>query len=1336
MTGPERVDEMPPNPFVGPRPIEKGQPIFGRDLEIAQLYDLLYAERIVLLYSPSGAGKSSLVQAGLIPRLAQQFDVWKPVRVNLEPETDARGVNRYVRSCIFGFEAGVPKRLQREEKSLSSQTLQDYVAGRPQRPSAPKNIVMIFDQFEEVLTADPFGVEAKKEFFSQLGKLLQDNPSIWALFVIREDYLAPFDPYAEQLPTHLKNRFRLDLLGTKAAQETIDRTVESAGRSFAPQALGRIVADLATMQVQQTGGKFKSEPGRYIEPLQLQVVCRNLWERMAPDRKVIEDEDIDSFGDVTSALAEYYDGEVKRATGAVERVEGTFREWIGGNERMERSIREWVGGMLITRGNTRGQVLLEAGESGGLDNTLVERLIQAHLVRGEQRAGATWFELSHDRLIKPVQENNSTWLELHLSELQKTASVWKEQGKPEGLLFLGKSLKKARAWARKNHPLTTEENEFLAASATRNLRRQTQIAAFCTVAVLGVAAVAMAVWAQLELSKARRATAATYMASAESAIEQHQPAGLALAYFAEAYKYAPDSVKTHAWMTTLLTEKKWWLPKLSFDRAEVSSGDLSRDGRLAAIGLKDGTVQLFDADSGKLLKTLNGNGRLTYLFFDFTGRRLMVVSGHSAQVWDTGTFKPLGKFEHSSDIYFANLSWDGNLAATISNYTAVIWDASTGKQVGATLAHEQLINSLTFSHDEKLVLTASNDGTAKVWNAATGALVASTPKESNWINTASFSWDDRFFVTATSGGANARVEVWATPPRNDANLRLMSTLKHKDDVQNAEFSPTDSNTVVTASYDTTAAIWHWTKCDQRDGANEDACEDLPKLLQHDDALQQAIFSDDGTRIVTQSLDNRVQVWDAATGHPIGGRIPHRGNVNSVGISRDGGRILTSSEGAGAQVWELDDPGIESGKPIEPKGFVALGLVETPDGLRVVGTEGGNFRLLDDTGAYVLTALPVGDSDSQVIANSFGNPGDGCWRVLRYKAIYQPDGKTLAGYNDAQVWDFRTGKPIGPALSGSGLIDLSPDGKRILVSSGNTDSIFDATTGMAQGYFKHDGIVGHSFSPDGSRVISEYSWGAQLWNAVSGKPIGNEIKHGGAVNDAEFSADGKRVATASDDRTSQVWDAFTSEPIGSPLQHAGTVVSAQFSPDPGGKYVMTEVKNGLSQGLMQVWEVKTGRRIGAPIHIANTRAAPYFSPDGNMIVTSNLASAQLWDTKTGKPIGEPIGLGEDVYAASFSTDGREIEVTARTVSGSGYYRMHIFRFAPAPGNTKDSKLLAPLADAVGGYSVDEKTGAADVIGPDKRFATLQQLRQDYKIPDKEGILHFFGEQLTAPLPDKH
>ena len=192
MTGPDAMEVTPQNPFVGPRPIEKGQPIFGRDPEITELYDLLFAERIVLLHSPSGAGKSSLIQAGLIPRLAEQFDVWKPVRVNLPPQS-GDAVNRFVRSCNIGFEAGVPKRLQREEDSLSAMSLAEYVAGRPIRPSAPKNIILIFDQFEEILTVDPLGVEAKREFFGELGKLLQDNPRIWALFAIREDYLAPFD---------------------------------------------------------------------------------------------------------------------------------------------------------------------------------------------------------------------------------------------------------------------------------------------------------------------------------------------------------------------------------------------------------------------------------------------------------------------------------------------------------------------------------------------------------------------------------------------------------------------------------------------------------------------------------------------------------------------------------------------------------------------------------------------------------------------------------------------------------------------------------------------------------------------------------------------------------------------------------------------------------------------------------------------------------------------------------------------------------------------------------------------------------------------------------------
>ena len=60
---------IPDNPYVGPRPFTQTDPLFGRDVEKVELLNLLIAERIVLLYSPSGAGKTSLIQAGLVPEL-------------------------------------------------------------------------------------------------------------------------------------------------------------------------------------------------------------------------------------------------------------------------------------------------------------------------------------------------------------------------------------------------------------------------------------------------------------------------------------------------------------------------------------------------------------------------------------------------------------------------------------------------------------------------------------------------------------------------------------------------------------------------------------------------------------------------------------------------------------------------------------------------------------------------------------------------------------------------------------------------------------------------------------------------------------------------------------------------------------------------------------------------------------------------------------------------------------------------------------------------------------------------------------------------------------------
>ncbi|MGH2618326.1 MAG: hypothetical protein ACRDJC_24105 [Thermomicrobiales bacterium] len=74
---------MPPNPYVGPRAFTRKDTLFGRDVEKVNLLDLLISERIVLLYSPSGAGKTSLIQAGIVPALEEErFRPLPVIRVN------------------------------------------------------------------------------------------------------------------------------------------------------------------------------------------------------------------------------------------------------------------------------------------------------------------------------------------------------------------------------------------------------------------------------------------------------------------------------------------------------------------------------------------------------------------------------------------------------------------------------------------------------------------------------------------------------------------------------------------------------------------------------------------------------------------------------------------------------------------------------------------------------------------------------------------------------------------------------------------------------------------------------------------------------------------------------------------------------------------------------------------------------------------------------------------------------------------------------------------------------------------------------------------------------
>src|SRR6266516_1858575 len=170
-----------------------------------------------------------------------------------------------------------------------------------------------------------------------------------------------------------------------------------------------------------------------------------------------------------------------------------------------------------------------------------------------------------------------------------------------------------------------------------------------------------------------------------------------------------------------------------------------------------------------------------------------------------------------------------------------------------------------------------------------------------------------------------------------------------------------------------------------------------------------------------------------------------------------------------------------------------------------------------------------------------------------------------------------------------------------------------------------------FSPNGQRIVTASTdKTARLWDAASGKPIGESMKHEGMVNSTQFSPDGQRVVTASRDKTARLWDAASGKPIGEPMKHEGMVNSAQFSPD--GQRVVT----ASADKTVRLWDAASGKPIGEPMQHENVVTSTQFSPDGQRVVTASLdKTARLWDavTATDKDTGEDILLLAELAEAT-------------------------------------------------------------------------------------------------------
>jgi WD40 repeat protein/serine/threonine protein kinase len=303
----------------------------------------------------------------------------------------------------------------------------------------------------------------------------------------------------------------------------------------------------------------------------------------------------------------------------------------------------------------------------------------------------------------------------------------------------------------------------------------------------------------------------------------------------------------------------------------VFSGAFSPDGARVVTGSLDGTARVWDAATGTQLLVVKGLSPVVRsAAFSPDGARIATGS-RSAQVWDAGNGAELLSLKgHTGVVESVAFGPDGTRVVTGSqDQTAKVWDARTGAELLTLKGHSGPVVSVAFSPDGARVVTASRDRTARVWDATTGAELLALKGHDNAVSSAAFSPDGARVVTASH---DFTARVWGA--RTGAGL--LTLRGHTHWVSAAAFSP-DAGRVVTSSHDRTAKVW-----DDRTGAELLTLKgDIPEVISGpaspgpggpDGAggprmmltgeIFSAVFSPDGTRVLTAGFDGTAKVWDS------------------------------------------------------------------------------------------------------------------------------------------------------------------------------------------------------------------------------------------------------------------------------------------------------------------------------------------------------------------------------------------------------------------------------------------------------------------------------------------
>ncbi|KOU15678.1 DNA-binding protein [Streptomyces sp. WM6368] len=1143
----------------------EAQWFFGRERATAELTERVF-ERVgsgpLMLVAPSGAGKSSLLNAGLVPALRRGgfpmpgSDTWPVLRFTptAHPLEELLGCAAKVLGGDPGLTAGGlrerPDALLEAVRRLAGPPPAD---GPDRRPPPPRPVLLV-DQFEELFTLC-CDEDERRAFVRVLCALAAARPEpdgpgpdgpgsggpgsdvldpAVVVLGVRADFSGNCLDLPELAPVFTEGLFVLAPMSPAELRESITRPAELAGLTLEPGLFPLLLRD---------AGLRDDPPDRTpsgVLPLVSHALLATWRQREGATLTVAGYE---RTGGIQGAIARTAEEVFTRLYPA---EQNTLR-------RVLVRLVHVADGTGATRRRMSRTALMEQLADAGPAAAALDTFVRARLITMDSDS----VEITHEALLHAWPRLRG-WIRadraglLIHQQLAHAAAEWEREGRDPSALHRGTRLDTARAWADEHDGrsrLGPLEAAFLRASqeahegrerqAGRQVRlRQWTLATLVVLLVLAVGAGGLAYEQRAGALGQERVARSRALALQSAALAAGRPeASMLLA--GEAYR---TSATSEARGALLSTQSQPFIARLGGHGGPVNAVAFAPGNETLATAGSDGTVMLRRVSDGRTTATFTLPGRVRAVAFSPDGR---------------------------------------TLAATSTDGPARLWDTAGGGGGGTPLpAGTAGARAVAFAPDGRTLAVAGADGTIGLWDAAGDhGAVASLAGHTGRVNALAYAADGRTLVSA---GADRTVRLW-----DPVEARPLAVLTgHTDEVLGAAFAP-DGRTVATGGVDRTVRLW--------DVAGR---RTTATLTGHSDDVNGVAYTPDGTTVVSAGGDGTTRLWDVAGGRAAATLAGHTDYVLGVAVDGSGTVLATAGFDQSVVLWDLRGAALTS-RPFTEIWHAAY----SPDGKRLATAEADHaVRLWDVAGRRVLATFP-GHSETV------------------FSVAFAPDGRTLASAGSdgtIRLWDTVARGPSAVLTGRSGTVfavAFSPDG-RTLASAGSdgTVRLWDVA-----GRRQLAVLAGHTdfandvvFSPDGRTLASAGDdLTVRLWDVAARRPLAVLTGHRGAVRGVAFSPDGRTLASSGNDGTVRLWDARRHRFEAALSGHTGSARGIAFSPD--GR---TLASSGNDR-TVRLWDVAGRRTVAALSGHANAVWGVVFAPDGRTVASSSTdGTVRLWDLDVG------------------------------------------------------------------------------------------------------------------------